>query len=274
MTTDALTGWDEDANAEAYAEFARTWPMYSATSRDLAARAHLTNSRLVVDLCGGTGTTAQAILDLAPPQTRVISLDNAATMQRIGQRTLDDARLSWVTAPAEDLAEHAPVDQVDAVVCNSAIWKTDVPTVFRAVRRVLRPGGHFVFNIGAGFAGLTHSDQQSESSRPSLDSLIRHIAARDYGYTSPPVNDESPKLSMEAVSRHLADAGMRMVDTDVTAQRTTMAERKAWLSIPLFARPGGDFTYAQKMQMLEQAYSQTSPETTTLTRWLIIVAQL
>lgn len=274
MTTDALTGWDNDANAEAYAAFAHTWPMYSATSRDLAARANLTNSRLVVDLCGGTSVTAQAILDLTPANARVISIDNAAAMQRIGQRFLQDPRLSWITAPAEDLDEHVPASQVDAVVCNSAIWKTDVPTVFRAVRRVLRPSSHFVFNIGASFAGLTHPDEQSGSSRPSLDSLIRHIAARDYGYTPPPVNDESPKLPMEAVSRHLADAGMRMVDTDVTAQRTTMAERKAWLSIPLFARPGGGFTYAQKIQMLEQAYSQTSPEATTVTRWLIIVAQL
>ena len=59
---DALLGWDEDVTAEAYAAFTRAFPMYSATSRDLARRADLTDSRLVVDLCGGAGATAEAIL--------------------------------------------------------------------------------------------------------------------------------------------------------------------------------------------------------------------
>ena len=136
---DAVLGWDEDTTAEAYAAFTRDFPMYGATSRDLAHRAGLAGSSLVVDLCGGAGATAEAILDLVPPQAQVISLDNAAAMQRVGRRTLTDPRLTWVTAPAENLAEHVP-GAADAVVCNSAIWKTDVAQVFAAVRQVLRPG--------------------------------------------------------------------------------------------------------------------------------------
>ncbi|MDI9889264.1 hypothetical protein QMZ92_34310 [Streptomyces sp. HNM0645] len=31
------------------------------------------------------------------------------------------------------------------------------------------------------------------------------------------------------------------------------SEKKAWLSIPVFARPEGDFTYAQRMQILDTA---------------------
>ena len=52
---DALLGWDEDSTAEAYAAFTRDFPMYAATSRDLAGCAELTGGCLVVDLCGGTG---------------------------------------------------------------------------------------------------------------------------------------------------------------------------------------------------------------------------
>jgi hypothetical protein len=66
---DALTGWDDDTTAETYAAFTRAYPMYSASSRDLAARAGLTRSRVIVDLRGGTGTTAEAILALAPPSS-------------------------------------------------------------------------------------------------------------------------------------------------------------------------------------------------------------
>src|SRR5690348_14183773 len=100
---DAVLGWDEDTTAEAYAAFTRDFPMYAATSRDLARRADLTDSRLVIDLCGGAGATAEAILELAPIGAQIISLDNAAAMQRAGRRTLTDPRLTWVTAPAEDL---------------------------------------------------------------------------------------------------------------------------------------------------------------------------
>ncbi|WP_406315325.1 class I SAM-dependent methyltransferase [Streptosporangium sp. NBC_01639] len=274
MPQDALLGWDENTTAEAYAAFTRAHPMYSSTSRDLARRAHLADSRLVVDLCGGTGATAEAILALAPADARVISLDNAVAMQRIGHRTLTDPRLSWVTAPAEDLAQHAPVCGVDAVVCNSAIWKTHTPAVFAAVRRVLRPGGRFVFNVGGGFADVTHPDEQTGRTSPSLNTLIRQIAARDYGYAPPPTADRNrPKLSLETITEQLAAAGLTMVDAEVTAQHSTMAEKKAWLSIPVFARPTGDFTHAQRMDILAKAYAQTNPDAPTVTSWLVVVVQ-
>ncbi|MEE1931526.1 class I SAM-dependent methyltransferase [Streptomyces sp. TRM 70351] len=273
MTQDALTGWDDETTAEAYAAFTRAFPMYSASSRDLAARARLTDSHVIVDLCGGTGATAEAILALAPPDARVISLDNAPAMQRIGRRTLDDPRLSWVTARAEELAEHTPAGGVDAVVCNSAIWKTNVPSVFAAVRRVLRPGGRFVFNVGGGFAGVTHPAAQARPASASLGSLIEQIAVRDYG--APPAPPSGvPQLPLTAVASYLAAAGLTLAEADVTAQHTTMAERRAWLSIPVFARPEGGFSYEQQMSILQEAYAQTRPDHVTITSWLVVVAQL
>ncbi|MEV3926962.1 class I SAM-dependent methyltransferase [Actinomadura coerulea] len=269
---DALHGWDDAITAQAYAAFTRAYPMYNATSRDLARRARLTTSGLVIDLCGGTGATATAILDLVPPAARVISVDNAPAMQRIGRRLVPDPRLTWIAAAAEDLDDHVPAATADAVVCNSAIWKTDTPEVFTAVRRVLRPGGRFVFNIGGGFAGVHHRDEQTARTGPSLNSLIRQIAARDYGYTPPPA-DHTPKLSPSTVSRQLAQARMSVLATDIVAQHTTMAEKKAWLSIPVFARPDGDLSHAQRMDILTKAYALTTPQTPTVTSWLVVVAQ-
>jgi SAM-dependent methyltransferase len=269
---DAVLGWDEDTTAEAYAAFTRDFPMYAATSRDLARRADLTDSRLVVDLCGGAGATAEAILELAPTDARVISLDNAAAMQRVGRQALTDPRLTWVTAPAEDLADHVP-GSADAVVCNSAIWKTHVPQVFAAVHQVLRPGGRFVFNIGGGFAGVRHPDETSARTGPSLNTLIHQVAARDYGYAPPPTAETAPKLPLDAVTEHLSAAGLTVLATEVIAQHGTMAEKKAWLSIPVFARPGGEFTHAQRMGILNKAYSLTTPDAPTVTSWLVVVAQ-
>jgi SAM-dependent methyltransferase len=269
---DAVLGWDEDTTAEAYAAFTRDFPMYGQTSRDLAHRADLAGSSLVVDLCGGAGATAAAILDLVPMHAEVISVDNAAAMQRVGHRTLTDPRLTWVTAPADDLADHV-TDPADAVVCNSAIWKTNVRAVFAAVHHVLRPGGRFVFNIGGGFAGARHPDEISTRTGPSLNSLIHQVAARDYGYATPPAVEVPPKLPMETVTEHLTATGMTVLDSEVVAQDSTMAEKKAWLSIPIFARPAGEFTHAQRMDILDKAYSLTSPDAPTVTSWLVVAAQ-
>lgn len=270
---DAVLGWDDDTTAEAYAEFTRAFPMYDATSRDLALRAELSDAGLVVDLCGGAGATACAILERVPPKATVLSLDSAAAMQRVGRRTLIDPRLSWITAPAETLASHVPPARVDAVVCNSAIWKTDTTTVFTAVSHVLRPGGRFVFNVGGGFAGVRHPDEQSTRTGPSLSALIHEIAARDHGYTPPPALAGASKLPPETITQRLTDAGLTVEAMNVTAQRSTMAEKKAWLSIPVFARPEGDFTHAQRMQILDTAYALTTPDAPTVTSWLVVVAR-
>ncbi|MDW6057897.1 class I SAM-dependent methyltransferase [Streptomyces sp. FXJ1.4098] len=270
---DALTGWDDDTTAETYAAFTRAYPMYSVSSRDLAVRAGLNRSRVIVDLCGGTGTTAEAILALAPPDSTVVSLDSSAAMQSIGRRLLSDPRLTWVNAAAEDLADHVPAHSVDTVVCNSAVWKTNVAAVVTAVRRVLRPGGRFVFNIGGAFAGVTHPDALPTPAGPSLSALIEQIATREYGIV-PPTAAVPPKLPLPVITGLLADAGLDVVAAEVTGQHTTTAERAAWLSIPVFAHPEGALSYEQKMAILAEATAQTKPDDVTVTSWLVIVAEL
>lgn len=158
-------------------------------------------------------------------------------------------------------------------MCNSAIWKTDTAAVFTAAAKVLRPGGRFVFNIGGGFAGVRHPDEQTARTGPSLNTLIRQVAARDHGYTPPPTADAPPKLPLRKVSEQLAVTGLDIINTEVTAQHSTMAEKKAWLSIPVFARPDGAFTHAQRMKILDAAYAQTNSDTPTVTSWLVVVAQ-
>ncbi|WP_193241927.1 hypothetical protein [Streptomyces phaeolivaceus] len=63
-----------------------------------------------------------------------------------------------------------------------------------------------------------------------------------------------------------------MLDTEIVAQHSTMAEKKAWLSSPVFARPDGEFTHAQRKDNLDKAYSLTTPDTPTVASWLAVVA--
>ncbi|SEF55330.1 Methyltransferase domain-containing protein [Nonomuraea solani] len=265
---DAITGWDDEHNAELYDRFAREHTFYADASRDLVSRADLTDKQLVIDLCGGSGVTAAILLESLPPHGRVISLDSAPAMQAIGRRTRDDPRITWITAKAEDVAHHISTP-ADAVVCNSAIWKTDTTAVFAAAKRVLRPGGRFVFNIGGRFAGLTNRDPHATT---SLNDLITAIAVADYGYV-PPKERCRPPLTSALVQAQLKAAGFTTVASDIVARTGTLEEKRAWLSIPLFARPLGQLTHAQRMKILQRAYDAADRTREITTRWLVVTSR-
>ncbi len=270
--SDAIVGWDDELNAELYARFTHDFPMYADTSRDLAVRADLSDKQIVVDLCGGTGVTAGIVLEALPPQGRVISVDNAKAMQKVGQHTLDDPRITWIVSKAEDVASHI-TEPVDAVVCNSAIWKTNTPETFAAVKRILRPGGRFVFNIGGGFAGVTNTGDGLARSTPSLKDLISAIAVLDYDYVPCRGWTSRAILTPATVDEQLAEAGFTVLTSDIVTHHSTMEEKRAWLSIPLFARPQGQLTHQQRMEILQKAFAKVDKTQVNTTNWLVIVAQ-
>ncbi len=269
---DAIAGWEDDLNAELYARFTHDYPMYADTSRDLVARADLSDKQVVVDLCGGTGVTAGVLLEALPQLGRVMSVDNAKAMQAAGQRALVDPRITWVLSKAEDVADHIK-EPVDAVVCNSAIWKTDTLTTFAGVKRILRPGGRFVFNIGEGFAGLTNPYDSLARSTPSLTDLINAIAVLDYGYVPRREGKQQPVLTPAIVVDQLTAAGFTVLESDTVVHQGTIEEKRAWLSIPLFARPPGQLTHVQRMGILHKAYDKVDKTRVNTTRWLVVVAQ-
>ena len=268
---DAIDGWNDDVNARLYAEFCRDYPLYSQTSQDLAVRADLSGKRVIVDLCGGTGVTAAIALDTMTSQARVISVDSAEAMQRAGRRTLTDPRVTWVTAKAEAVADHID-EPVDAVICNSAIWKTDTPATFAAVKRILRPGGRFVFNVGGGFVGLADPSGSPHRAKPSLNDLINAIAVLDYGY-APQKQASVPILTSAILSKQLTEAGFTAITSEVLAYQGTLKEKRAWLSIPLFARPPGQLTHRQRMEIMDKAFAKVDKPQTTITQWLVIGAE-
>ncbi len=269
---DAIIGWDDTLNAELYDRFTRDFPFYADTSRDLAIRGDLACKEVVVDLCGGTGITAAIILESMPPRARVISVDNAKAMQVVGQRGLADPRITWVIANAEDVADHI-TEPVDAVVCNSGIWKTDTPEVFAAVKRILRPGGRLVFNVGGGFAGLANPDDRGIPTTLSLSDLITAIAVADYGYVPRREKASRPALTRATVEAQLTTAGFAVLTSDTVTHIGTVKEKRAWLSIPLFARPPGQLTYAQRMEILQKAYDKVDRRRVSTTRWLVVTAE-
>jgi SAM-dependent methyltransferase len=237
------------------------------TSADLADRVGLTPRSRVVDLCGGAGATARAVLRHLGKGGHVITVDNAAAMQETGRHLLPDPRVTWVLARAEEVADRV-VGLADAVVCNSGIWKTDMPATFAAVRTLLHPGGRFTFNIAGEFAGLPSGSPESDR----VDGLIDAIAADEFGYAPSPGYQRPGLLTAPVVRGMLGETGFTSTVTEVVTHKRSLAEKRGWLSLPLFAQPPGQLTYEQRMKILGKAFSGVDMSQPDATSWLVVTA--
>ncbi|HEY5990925.1 MAG TPA: class I SAM-dependent methyltransferase [Streptosporangiaceae bacterium] len=142
----------------------------------------------VVDLACGTGATTEALLSVLGTSGRVVAVDASAAMLAAARAAVKDERVRWLRLAAERL-DTGVGGAVDTVVCNSAIWQTDVRATVMAVGRVLHPGGAFVFNVCAEM--LADHVDPGHSSDPLIE-LMEEFAAREYGWVAAPDRTTSP----------------------------------------------------------------------------------
>ena len=246
--------WDSAENARSYAAFARTYSTYRETSQDLVALARLALDAHVVDLACGTGVTTEAVLAALGASGRVVAADASQAMLDVARSAVRDRRVRWLSVQAECL-DARTIGPMDAVLCNSAIWQTDIPATVVAVGRVLRPGGRFVFNVGAEMLA-DHADED-QSSDP-LIKLMESFAAREYGWAPAPARRTGPgrrELSENWLLQVLGNAGFGVAPVQVLTYRCSLEEQRAWLSIPIFTvRSFGGLSYDQRMAALDHAY--------------------
>src|SRR5258708_40071988 len=84
--------WGEDDNARRYDAFARQYPMYRQTSRDLIALARPSSTATVLDVACGTGATTAEVLAVLGPDGRVIGVDGSAAILAIAAQSTADRR--------------------------------------------------------------------------------------------------------------------------------------------------------------------------------------
>ncbi len=252
MPVDAIDGWQDDHAAAAYAGFCQTHSMYRWSSRQLLDAISCDADATLLDLCAGTGATTAEALAGAGPDARVYAIDNSAAMIRAGRRLLDDPRVHWICAPAEQVGRlgvlHAPAD---AAVCNSAIWKTDVAAVVDGVADCLRPGGRFAFNIGLGFLGETPPRRPADAGK-QLTAAMRRLLRDRHGESEQ--QETTTRLTADHVKAVLRQAGFRDIRTWTAVYEGPVAEKVAWLGLPMFARPAdGPLSFEQKSALLVDA---------------------
>jgi len=94
--------------------------------------------QLFVDLAGGTGDIAKALID---GHRKVSIIDPSDEMMRVAQNRLGD-RCSYITAAAEDIPLEN--ESVDVLTISFGIRNaTDIEKSLQEITRVLKPGGHF-----------------------------------------------------------------------------------------------------------------------------------
>lgn len=115
---------------------------------DLAARAASqtqTPSR-VLEVAAGTGVVTRQLAQVLPPDTSIVATDlNQAMLDHAS--AIGTARpVTWRQADAMQLPY--PDEAFDLVVCQfGAMFFPDKAKAFAEARRVLRPGGTFIFNV-------------------------------------------------------------------------------------------------------------------------------
>jgi ubiquinone/menaquinone biosynthesis C-methylase UbiE len=121
--------------------------IFDPYASDLADRLVKLKPVHILETAAGTGALTRAVAARLPPSVEITATDlNQPMLDRAMSRTPDDIRISWEQADA--LALPYGDQSFDAVLCQFGVmFFPDRVQGYREARRVLRPGGHFLFTV-------------------------------------------------------------------------------------------------------------------------------
>jgi ubiquinone/menaquinone biosynthesis C-methylase UbiE len=121
--------------------------IFESYARDLAARLVDIKPRDVLETAAGTGVLTRAMVSRLAADVRIVATDlNQPMLDQAAAKTHPEGRITWRQADA--LALPFEDQSFDAVVCQfGAMFFPDKVLGYREARRVLKAGGHFIFNV-------------------------------------------------------------------------------------------------------------------------------
>jgi ubiquinone/menaquinone biosynthesis C-methylase UbiE len=121
--------------------------IFEPYARDLAGRLANVEPRNVLETAAGTGVLTRATASRLPAQVRIVATDlNQPMLDRAAAHEAAPGRITWRQADA--LALPFEDQSFDAVACQfGAMFFPDRVQGYKEARRVLKPGGHFFFNV-------------------------------------------------------------------------------------------------------------------------------
>ena len=137
--------------------------IFEAYARDLAARLADVEPQDVLETAAGTGVLTRAIAAKLPAQARIVATDlNQPMLDHAAAREHTKGRVTWRQADA--LALPFEDQSFDAVACQfGAMFFPDKVKGYAEARRVLKPRGHFLFNVWDRIAENEFADVVTET---------------------------------------------------------------------------------------------------------------
>ena len=121
--------------------------IFEPFAADLAQRAASLSPSAVLETAAGTGVVTRALAaKLSPGASYIVTDLNQPMLDYAGSRQAPDSRIKWRQADALALPfENAAFD---LVCCQfGAMFFPDRSSAYREAKRVLKRGGHFLFNV-------------------------------------------------------------------------------------------------------------------------------
>ena len=120
--------------------------IFEPYAADLAGRAAALKPRSVLETAAGSGVVTRALAPKLVADARYVVTDlNQPMLNRAQKRQAPDARIEWKQADALKLP--FPGESFDVVCCQFGVmFFPDRVAGYAEARRVLKPGGQFLFN--------------------------------------------------------------------------------------------------------------------------------
>jgi SAM-dependent methyltransferase len=183
--------------------------IFESYAKDLADRVALRKPAQVLEVAAGTGAVTRELARVLPSGVSIIASD-------LNQAMLDHAAATGTSRPVEWRQADAmqlpfPNQSFDVVVCQFGVmFFPDKANAFAEMRRVLRPGGAYIFNVWDRIGENDFADVVTQSLAALYpDDPPRFLARTPHGYHDP-----------SAVATDLARAGF-----DRPTEVVTMAAR-------------------------------------------------
>jgi ubiquinone/menaquinone biosynthesis C-methylase UbiE len=187
--------------------------IFERFAADIANRAAPLSPGAVLEIAAGTGVVTRALAPRLPPGASYVVTDlNQAMLDYAASRQPPDSRIAWRQADAMAL----PFDNAafDLVCCQfGAMFFPDRPAAYREARRVLRRGGHFLFNVWDRIEENVFADDVTNALAGFFpDDPPRFLARTPHGYHDTAL-----------IRRDLEDAGFSGVVIETKAEQSRAA---------------------------------------------------
>ncbi|MBN8977528.1 MAG: methyltransferase domain-containing protein [Rhizobiales bacterium] len=182
--------------------------IFEPYATDMAQRAAALSPSAVLEIAAGTGVVTRALAPkLAPTAHYTVTDLNQPMLDYAASRQPPDSRMTWRQADA--MALPFADASFDLVCCQfGSMFFPDRPAAYREARRVLRPGGHFLFSVWDRIEENIFADDVTNMlARMFPDDPPRFLARTPHGYHD-----------TNLIRRDVEDAGYSSVTIETRAE--------------------------------------------------------